>query len=504
MNSINLAERIATVASEPIVDADEFGSGFKLIIDGAEVEGAAGESFATFDPATGRPIYTLAKATPADVDVAVAAARRAFEETWSRTSATERGRLLQAASRRILELIEPLAVIETMDSGKPLSQCRYDVKIAARYLELFGNAAAGLNGDHIPVGPNLIDFTVRQPFGVSAQINAWNFPINMAARSIGAALAAGNTVVVKTPELAPVTTAILGRIFTEVGVPAGVVNIIHGSGSVIGDALSKHPDVDLITFTGSMATGSKVAANAASMLTPAVMELGGKSPVLVFADADLPKAARQLALGFVEANGQSCDLPSLALVHEDAHDEFVRLLVENVRQFTVTPGVEDGTVSAVISERQLGIVSDFVTGAVAEGATVAIGGSRASGDGLDDGWFFEPTILTGVTPQMRVAREEIFGPVLSVLTFRDEEEAVRIANGTEYGLAAFVWTRDLARGMRLTKRIDAGQVYVNCFSSGDSPMLPFGGFKSSGYGREKGVEALRTYTQVKNVCISTE
>jgi aldehyde dehydrogenase (NAD+) len=490
-------------SSKRRADAGDTHAEYRLIIGGSEVDASDGGTFVTIDPATGQPFSTVARATQVDVDAAVASARRAFDENWRFTSATERGRLLQAAGRRVLDMLDPLAKLETQDSGKSLRQTRSDVRMAARYLEFFGNAAAGLNGDHIPVGPDVIDFTVRQPFGVSAQINAWNFPINMAARSVGAALAAGNTVVVKTPELTPLTTTVLGLVLLEVGVPAGVVNIIHGSGAVVGDALSKHPDVDLITFTGSIETGRKVAASAAQSLTPAVMELGGKSPVLVFADADVPKVARQLAEGFVEANGQSCDLPSLAIVHRDVHDEFVSLLTARVREFTIAAGLTDPDVSALISYNQLARVAEFVAEAIKEGARAVVGGGRASGPGLDDGYFFEPTVLTGVRPEMRVAREEIFGPVLSVLQFSDEHEAVELANGTEYGLAAFVWTSDLARGMRMTKLIDAGQVYVNCFSSGDGAMVPFGGFKSSGYGREKGIEALRTYTQVKNICIST-
>lgn len=499
ISNVVSSEREVTVVTASSREPD-----YKLLIDGQEVAAAFGDTFETYDPATGQSLATLSRATKTDVDAAVDAARRAFESQWKLTSATERGRLLQAASRRILELVEPLAELEARDCGKPLRQARSDVRTAARYLEFFGNAAANLHGDQIPVSSKVIDFTVRQPFGVSAQINSWNFPINMAARSMGAALAAGNTVVVKTPELAPVTTAILGRILTEVGFPAGVVNIIHGFGLEAGEALSQHADVDLITFTGSMSTGRRVAANGANSLTPCVMELGGKSPVVIFADADLPKVARQLANGFIEANGQSCDLPSLALVHCDVHEQFLELLLGHVRGFTIAPGIADPDVSALISKKQLQRVTEFVTGATAEGAQIATGGQRATGPGLDEGWFYEPTVLTGVTPTMLVAREEIFGPVLSVLQFGNEDEAVTMANGTEYGLAAFVWTRDIGRGMRMSQRIGAGQVYVNCFSSGDSPMLPFGGFKNSGYGREKGFAALQTYSQVKNVCISTD
>lgn len=474
---------------------------FGLIIDGEEVASSSGATFETIDPATGQAFATIAQATEKDVDLAVMSARRAFEGEWRQTSAADRGRLLQRTSRQLLKHIDAIAELEVRDSGKVLDQAVGDVKIAARYLELFGNFAAGYNGNTIPVSPDMIDFATREPFGVSAQINAWNFPINMAARSIGAALAAGNTVVVKTPELAPVTTTILVRILHEEGMPAGVVNVVHGSGRVIGDAITGHPGVDVITFTGSTDTGKKVATSAAQMITPVIMELGGKSPVVVFEDADLEKAARDLAAGFVEANGQSCDLPSLAVVQEDVYERFVEMLSANVSAFTVGPGIDNPDVGALISTQQLDRVAGFVVEATESGARIATGGDVL--DHRQEGFFFRPTVIADVTPDMAIAQEEVFGPVLAVVRFRDEAEAVRIANGTRFGLSSVVWTKDLARGMRMTRAIDAGQVYVNCFSSGDSPMLPFGGFKDSGYGREKGQEAINSYSQLKNVCIST-
>jgi acyl-CoA reductase-like NAD-dependent aldehyde dehydrogenase len=473
---------------------------FGLLINGVEVAGSGAETFDSIDPAGGQSVGRFAVATASDVDAAVAAARHAFTQHWRHVAPVERGRLLQQIGRAVTDRADELATNEARDCGKPLSQARSDVAIAARYFEFFGNLAGTLVGDHIPIGRHVVDFTSREPYGVCGQINAWNFPLNMAARSMAAALAAGNTVVVKTPALAPLNTALLGRIVTEVGLPAGVVNILHGSGSVCGDALSRHPDVNLFTFTGSVATGSKVAAAAATNVVPCVMELGGKSPTVVLADADVEVAATQLARAFVEANGQSCDLPSLAIVHESVHDRFVELIAAQVREFQIGPGIEDPDVGALISAAQRDRVESYVASALAEGGRIAAGGGRPAGE--RPGWFYEPTIITGVAPSARVAREEIFGPVLTVLPFSDEKEAVALANGTEYGLAGFVWTRDVGAALRLARDIEAGQVYVNCFSSGDSVAVPFGGFKRSGYGREKGMAALHTYTQIKNVCIS--
>lgn len=477
---------------------------FGLLIDGVEDEAAERRTFGSHDPASGNQIGEFARAGAADVDRAVIAARRAYESTWRHTSAAERGRVLLDIARRIRQDAEQLAVDETRDCGKPLTQTRLDVELAARYFEFFGGAAPTLHGEQLPLGDRVADFTVREPYGVCGQLNAWNFPLNMAARSLAPALAAGNTAVLKPPELAPFTTGMLGRLLVELDLPPGVVNIVHGIGTEAGAAISRHPHFDLLTFTGSVKTGRRVAAAAAEAITPCVLELGGKSPVLVFDDADLDRASQHLAHGFVEAAGQSCDLPSLAVVHSSVYDAFVQQLLDQVETFSIGPGLSDPEIGPLISKQQRSKVEDYIAGAVEQGASVAFGGHRPTSADTADGWFVEPTILTNATPDMTVAREEIFGPVLTVVRFETDAEAVEIANGTGYGLAGFVWTSDVGRGLRMTRDVRAGQVYLNCFGSGNPVMTPFGGFGSSGYGREKGFEALRTYTQTKNICLSMD
>lgn len=491
-SNVRPLERLAGPPPPP----DRFG----LLIAGEESSAADGGWFESLDPASNEVTGEFARASHSDVVAAVTAARTAFADHWSSVSATERGRFLQAVSRAVWSASDELAVWETRDCGKRISLARQDVQNAARYFEFFGNLAANLGGHQIPIGPNVLDLTMREPYGVSAQINAWNFPLSMAARSLAVALAAGNTVVLKTSEHAPLSTAMLGRLLQECDIPPGVVNIVHGFGEDCGAALASADDIDLLTFTGSVATGIRVAEAAARTVTPCVLELGGKSPVVAFADADLATAARELARAVVDSNGQCCDLPSRALVERGVHDEFVELVAAEFTSMTCGPGIDDYDLGPLINLAQVGRVEAMVRRACDGSARLAAGGRRRQP--ADSGMYFEPTILVGVTPDMEVAREEVFGPVLAVTPFDDESEAIELANGTNFGLAAFVWTNDVGRAVRLSREIRAGQVFVNCFGSGDPVMTPFGGTGHSGYGREKGAAALETYSQLKNICFS--
>jgi aldehyde dehydrogenase (NAD+) len=492
---------MSSARTEPSVPAPDDGPPyFGLLIAGSEQPALGGERFESRDPANDGLVATFSRAAGPDVVTAIDAARLALTN-WRLVSATDRGRTLQSVASKIRASIESLATWETRDCGKRLSLARQDVVNAARYFEFFGNLAADVGGRQIPVGPDVLNVTVREPYGVSAQINAWNFPLSMAARSCAVALAAGNTVVVKSSEHAPTTTAMLGRLLSEAGIPPGVVNILHGYGQDCGAVLARAADIDVLTFTGSLETGIHVAACAARTVTPCVLELGGKSPAIVFGDAELEAAARQLARAVVDSNGQCCDLPSRALVESDVHDRFVELLAAEFATMTWGPGCEDHDWGPLINTDQRDRVSRMVERACTAGARLAYGGSvRHRPEG---GAYFEPTILVGVEPDMEIAKEEVFGPVLSVIPFDGEPMAVELANATRFGLAAYVWTRDLGRAVRMTRDVRAGQVYVNCYGSGDPVMTPFGGTGLSGYGREKGYAALETYSQLKNVCIST-
>lgn len=474
----------------------------QLIVNGERIGASDGGTFDVFDPSTGETLATVAKATREDVNRAVHAAHDAMESrAWGGLAPAERGRIMHRIAATLRERAEELARLESLDNGKPLRQARTDVQVAARYFEFFAGIADKIMGNTIPLGPGFLDFTVREPIGVSAQIVPWNYPIQIGARGVAPALAAGCAVVLKPSSEAPMTALRLGEIGLACGLPPGALNVVTGTGSEAGVALASHPDINQLTFTGSVDVGIAVARMAAQNVVPVVMELGGKSPNIVFADADLDLAATGVANAIFQNAGQTCSAGSRLLVEKRAHDALVAKLTERAKSMRVGPGVSDPDMGPIISKKQLQTIEQYVGVGAGEGAVVAAGGGRPSDPDLPRGFYYQPTLLDRVTPDMRVAQEEIFGPVLAMIEFEDVEEAAQIANRSQYGLVAGIWTRDINKAMSLASRIKSGQVYVNTYGAGGGVELPFGGYKKSGYGREKGLESLASYTQVKNVCI---
>lgn len=469
-------------------------------IDGAWVDGGAGR-IDVINPGTGEKLAQHALADAADVDRAVMAARRVhLSGVLSDLRPVERGRMVQAMGRFLLENIDDIAPVLTLEQGKPLWESRVEIEGAARYFEYFGNQAETVEGRSIPLGAGYFDFTTYEPFGVSAQIIPWNYPLEMTARSLSAALATGNTVVIKTPELTPLTNAWFAHAAEAVGLPIGAVNILCGLGHEAGAALSAHPHVNQIVFTGSVQTGIAIASAAAKNVVPCVLELGGKSAAIVHDDADLAAFENDVRWGIYFNAGQVCSAMSRVIVHDSIHDELVERIVGVAQSLKVGPGIEQPefgpTMGAMVSDAQRDRAVGMITAAVNDGAKLAAGGHKMNIPGA----FLEPTILTDVTPDMNIANDEVFGPVLSVLKFNTDAQAIEIANGTPYGLVGGVFTNDLNRATQAARKVRAGQVFVNEWYAG-GVETPFGGYGKSGYGREKGREALWNYVQTKNVAI---
>lgn len=469
-------------------------------INGTWVDGSAGR-IDVVNPATGEVLAQQALADAADVDRAVRAARDThLSGTLSGLRPVERGRMVQAMGRFLLEHINDIAPVLTLEQGKPLWEARTEIEGAARYFEYYGNQAETVEGRSIPLGAQYLDFTVHEPYGVSAQIIPWNYPLEMTARSLSAALATGNTCVIKTPELTPLTNAWFAHAAEHVGLPKGAVNILCGLGQDAGAALASHPLVNQIVFTGSVATGIAIATAAARNVVPCVLELGGKSAAIVYDDADLDAFESDARWGIFFNAGQVCSAMSRVIVHESKHDELVARLSKVAQGLNVTDGINlpefGANMGAMVSTAQRDRAEVMVQTALSQGAQVAAGGHTLNRAGA----FLQPTVLCAVRPTMDIAQQEVFGPVLSVLPFSTDQEAIEISNGTDYGLVGGVFTRDLDRATTAANQIRAGQVFVNEWYAG-GVETPFGGYGKSGYGREKGREALWNYVQTKNIAI---
>jgi acyl-CoA reductase-like NAD-dependent aldehyde dehydrogenase len=474
----------------------------KLLIDGKRVDPLEGGTLAVVNPATGQKIGDAPAASAKDVDLAVSAARRAFESgPWAKMNPSARGKLLRKMAELVWERREELALLESMNNGKTFREAlRGDVGPGSSTLAYYGEWANKIFGEVLPVDGSFLTYTLREPVGVVGAIIPWNYPTSLACWKIGPALATGCTLVLKPSELTPLTALKLGELAQEAGFPDGVVNVVPGFGDPAGEALARHPGVDKISFTGSVRTARKLLrASAESNLKKLSLELGGKSPQIILADADFEAAIGACFWGIFGNKGEICNAGSRVLVDDRAYDDFVGKLAERARKMIVGDPLDPKTqMGSQVSATQLKTILGYIASGKEQGARLMAGGERDTEGAKAKGNFVKPTVFADVKPGMKIAQEEIFGPVLSCLRIRDEKEAVEVANGTSYGLAAAIWTRDVARAHALAKRISAGVVWINCFNEFDD-SAPFGGYKESGWGRDLSSHALEKYTQIKTV-----
>ncbi|MEO8751944.1 MAG: aldehyde dehydrogenase family protein [Casimicrobiaceae bacterium] len=452
------------------------------------------------DPSDGAPFAAIARGNAADIDAAVEAAQAACHGAWGKLAPAEKGRLLAAWSRAILAHADELALIEARDCGKPVKQARADVAACARYFEFYGGASDKLQGATLPYPDGFTVLTWREPHGVTGHIIPWNYPLQIFGRSVGGALAAGNACVVKPAEDACLSLLRVAQLAAEAGLPAGALNIVTGLGTEAGAALAEHPAIAHISFTGSPATGTWVAAAGARRHCPVTLELGGKSPQIVFADADIDAALPALVNAIVQNAGQTCSAGSRLLVEHSRYEEVLARLGERFAALRAGPALADLDCGPLIRRSQQERVRGFLDDAARDGIAVVAQGMIVA-DAPSGGFYVAPTLLRDVPPGHRLACDEVFGPVLSALTFADEADAVRLANATEFGLVAGVWTRDGARQLRMARAVESGQVFINNYGAGGGVELPFGGVKHSGHGREKGFEALYGFTTLKTVVL---
>jgi aldehyde dehydrogenase (NAD+) len=461
---------------------------------------SSGRTIPVIDPSDGQPFDELQRGNSDDIAAAVRAARQCYDGVWSKLSAAERGRLLMRLSNKVAEHAEELALLEQRDCGKPTKQARADALALVRYFEFYAGACDKLHGDTLPYLDGYSVFTWREPHGVTGHIIPWNYPMQIFGRSVGGALAAGNACVVKPSEDACLSLIRVAQLAAEVGFPAGAINIVTGYGHEVGDALARHEGIDHISFTGSPSVGTLIQQVAAQRHCPVTLELGGKSPQIIFADADLDAALPMVINAIVQNAGQTCSAGSRLLVEEAIYEPLLERLGKVFENLRVGPAMMDLDVGPLIRASQQQRVWDFLSDAHVSGiATVAQG--QVVEEAPETGYYQAPTLLRDVPVGHRLAQEEVFGPVLAAMSFKDEDQAVQLANATKFGLVAGIWTRDGGRQLRMARRVRSGQVFVNNYGAGGGVELPFGGVKSSGYGREKGFEALFGFTTLKTVAI---
>ena len=472
----------------------------QLFIDGAWSDAASGKTFPVYNPATGEVLAHVAEGDAADIDRAVAAARKAFESgPWHGMSPSARGRLIYLLADKLEERLDDFALLESLDNGKPMSIARVaDVPMAIDNLRYMAGWASKIVGESVPIPGNFHAYTRREPIGVVGQIIPWNFPLLMAAWKIGPALAAGCTIVLKPAEQTPLTALLLAEIAAEVGFPAGVINVVPGYGETAGATLANHPGVDKVAFTGSTEVGKLIVKAAAGNLKKVTLELGGKSPNIIFADADIAAATQGAAFGIFFNMGQTCTAGSRLFVERSVFEEVTEGIAKAAKAMRVGPGLDQSTeIGPLVSDEQLRRVNSYIESGIAEGARTLSGGVRKG----DKGYYVEPTVIVDTKPDMKIMREEIFGPVLAATPFDDPNEILASANDTIYGLAAGVWTSNVSKAHTMAAGLRAGTVWVNCYNVFD-PALPFGGFKQSGWGREMSHNALECYTETKSVVVA--